>query len=271
MKALVLTALALSVAGAHADDDWVSVGAARPVAPAAQTSVTDTSSQALVASPVTAVANFPQTPSAGLLAEMSLQMEQMQQEIAELRGLVEEQAHQMRQLKQEQQDRYLDLDRRLAVLMSEPVAQRAASSAPAATTAAPAAAASALSGLSPTDAYKHAQKLMYDKKYTEANEAYEAFTRQYPDEPLAVNAIYWSGEIYLLQGNLDKALTLFRSVVTDHPQHLKVPDAMYKVGYTLDRQGKTDEAKVWMKKVIDQFTGKSDTVVRLAKNYLDSH
>jgi len=66
-------------------------------------------------------------------------------------------------------------------------------------------------------------------------------------------------------------LTRFMAVINDHPEHLKVPDAMYKVGYTLDRQGKTAEAKGWMKKVVDQYQGKADTVVRLAKNYLDSH
>lgn len=254
MKAVVLITLAALSASVLADDQWVSVGAARPVAPAAPGESVDSSTRAQVVQPAASSGNS----SNGLVAELYQQMEQMQQEIAALRDRVEEQGYELQRMKQDQQERYLDLDRRLSTLMTAtPVAQ----------TATPAAAAA----LSPAEAYKQAQKLMYDKKYPEANDAFQAFVKQYPDDTLAVNALYWSGEIFLLQGDLDNALNSFRTVVTKHPDHQKVPDAMYKLGYTLDKQGKTAEAKGWMKKVIDQYTGKADTVVRLARSYLDSH
>lgn len=257
MKAVVLIALAVCSASAFADDQWVSVGAARAVAPASAGPSVDSSSRAQVMQP-SAVAS---SDSSGLVAELYQQIEQMQQELASLRGRVEEQGYELSRMKQDQQERYLDLDRRMSSLMS----------APAAATTASVAASSSSDGLSAADAYKQAQKLMYDKKYDEANEAYQAFVRQYPDDPLAVNAVYWSGEIFLLQGNLDQAMASFRTVVTKYPEHQKAPDAMYKLGYTLDKQGKVADAKILMKKVVDQYQGKADTVVRLAKNYLDSH
>ncbi|WP_430462018.1 tol-pal system protein YbgF [Thalassolituus sp. LLYu03] len=256
MKAVVLIALASLSVSALADDQWVSVGAARAVAPATPGTSVDSSSRVQVVRTTSTEA----AESNGLVAELYQQMEQMQQELAALRDRVEEQDHQIRRMKQDQQERYLDLDRRFSALMSSPASQT-----PVAGGAVPEA------SVAPADAYKQAQKLMYEKKYAEANTAYVAFVRQYPDDPLAVNAIYWSGEIYLLQGDLDKALESFRSVVTKYPEHQKVPDAMYKMGYTLDKQGKTADAKTWMKKVVDKYTGKADTVVRLAKNYLDSH
>jgi len=258
MKALILTVLAASAASAFADDGWVSVGAARSVAPAAPAESVDTSSQAVIAPSSRPVADSG-SASSGLVSELYLQMEQMQQEIAMLRDQVEAQNHQITRMKQEQQDRYLDLDRRLSALMSADAPTTTASPDVAAVT------------LTPAEAYKQAQKLMYEKKYQEANDAYLAMAKQYPQEPLAVNATYWSGEIYLLQGELEKALSSFRSVAENHPDHQKVADASYKVGYTLDKLGKPADAKVWMKKVVDQFTGKADTAVRLAKNYLDSH
>ncbi len=258
MKALVLTVLAATAASAFADDGWVSVGAAKAVAPAVPSASVDTSSQAVIAPSARTVSSA--GASSGLVSELYLQMEQMQQEIAMLRDQVEAQNHQISRMKQEQQDRYLDLDRRLSAMMNAaPVSNTVAAGADAAPV------------MSAADAYKQAQKLMYEKKYQEANEAYLAMAKQYPQEPLAVNALYWSGEIYLLQGELEKALASFRQVVDNHADHQKVPDATYKVGYTLDKQGKTADARVWMKKVVDQFTGKADTAVRLAKNYLDSH
>ncbi|MAD46906.1 MAG: tol-pal system protein YbgF [Oceanospirillaceae bacterium] len=266
MKNVVLTVLAaLCAAGAYADDEWVSVGGAAPVAPAASTQTIDSSSRAVVQTPAQASSPLNNSPaSSDLVSELYLQVEQMQAEIATLRGQLEEQTHQLKRMKQEQQERYLDLDRRVSSLYSSPAAASTpATSTPASEPQQP--------QLSATEAYKQAQKLMYEKKYSEANQAYETFAEQYPDDALAVNAVYWSGEIYLLQGDLDKALSRFRTVVDDHPDHLKVPDAMYKTGYTLGRQGKTEEAKTWMKKVVAQYEGKADTVVRLAKNYLQSH
>lgn len=46
--------------------------------------------------------------------ELYQQLQQLRQEMMQLRGLVEEQAHQLRQLKQQSLDRYIDLDRRIS-------------------------------------------------------------------------------------------------------------------------------------------------------------
>jgi len=82
------------------------------------------------------------------------------------------------------------------------------------------------------------------------------------------NALYWSGEVYLVQSDLDKALASFRKVVTQYPDHDKAADATYKVAITLHKQGDVAQAKVWLQKVIDLYTGKADGTVRLAKSYL---
>lgn len=49
-----------------------------------------------------------------LEANVKLGMQLLQQEVLQLRGMVEEQAHELKRLKQQRLDDYLDLDRRLS-------------------------------------------------------------------------------------------------------------------------------------------------------------
>lgn len=254
MKSVVLTfTLAVVSASVNADDQWVSVGAARAVAPATQNTPTDSSALAVVKTPANNSPAVIPAASSGLLAEMSMQMEQMQQEIAELRGRLEEQDNLIRRLTQDQQERYLDLDRRMAALLagSSPV------SAPA-----------AVAKESPADAYRNAMTLVREKKFADANLAFNDFVKNYPQDSLVGNALYWSGEVYLVQGDLDKALDSFRKVVDQYADHDKAADATYKIGITLHKKGDVAQAKAWLQKVIDRYTGKADSTVRLAKAYL---
>ena len=49
-------------------------------------------------------------------SSMFQQFQQVQDDVAELRGIVEEQSHQIEQLQAQQKEQYLDLDRRLSAL-----------------------------------------------------------------------------------------------------------------------------------------------------------
>lgn len=257
MKAIILLTTLL-INGSVFADEWVSVGAARTVAPAANSPLTDSSARALIATP-----SVPQAMNnSSLVGELSLQMEQMQQELAVLRGRVEEQENQIRRMRDEQQQRYLDLDRRLSALLN-------ASPATAAVTAAAAVATPVQNTGNAAEAYQQAMTLVREKKFPEASEAFERFIKTYPQDPLTGNALYWAGEVWLVLGDLDKALRDFKKVVNDLNGHDKEADASYKIGVTLHRQGNTAEARVWLQRVIDRFTGKADGTVRLARSYLD--
>lgn len=258
-SAILILTLAVS-AGVHAQE-WVSVGAARSAAPSAPSNLTDSSGRASFAAP----AQKSSSSSNELVGELSMQVEALQQEVASLRGQLEEQNHQIQRMRDEQQQRYLDLDRRLSVLLT------ATPSTPA--SAAPAAVAiSADAKAVPKDAgeaYQQAMSLVREKKYPEASAAFEHFVKAYPKDALVGNALYWSGEVWLVRGENEKALAQFQKIVAEHPGHDKAADATYKAGVTLHRLGKTAEAKVWLKKVIDTYTGKADSTVKLARAYLD--
>lgn len=258
-KSILILALATS-AGAFAEE-WVSVGGGNVVAaPAgASTNYVDSSQKIQLESTAPSVSTSGKNNNT-LLLELATQVEQMQQEIALLRGQLEQQDHLLKRQQEEQQQRYLDVDRRLSVLV-----------APTSPITNPSKPASSAAGSKETAAvvYQQAMDLTKEKKFTEAQAKFSQLVKEHPDDALVVNAFYWSAEVYLVQGETDKALVAFKKVVNDHSEHAKAADAAYKIGVTLDRQGKAADAKKWLQKVIDDYTGKADTTVRLAQSYLD--
>ena len=264
MKTFILPLALALAAGAVAEDEWVSVGANRSVAPAQPDVIIPSSSVAPPATGAGSSASVVDVPSASgdLLSELLMQIEQMQQEIAMLRSQVESQQQMLSSMEQDQQARYLDLDRRVASLLSQPVN---AAVTPADNTDAIA----AQSQVSAADAYKAAMNLVRDKQFAEANQAFTAFVQNYPGDELVANAWYWNGEVYLVQSKFAQAKVAFNQVVTQFAEHQKAADATYKLGVTEHKLGNDVEARRWLNTVIERFSGKADTTVRLAKSYLD--
>lgn len=257
-KTVLTVALLVAVAAAaSANDDWVSVGATRVVAPASSTSV-DTTQRNISPSISQSVAS----PAANntLVSELLTQIEQMQEEIARLRDRVEDQGNHIQTIQQEQQDRYLDLDRRIAALMvAEPIIDHVSKGATSGAN---------IVTSTPSVAYKAAMTLVREKKFSEASKAFDAFVDRYPSDPLVPNARYWSGEVNLVDGQFDRAAECFRAVINDFPDSAKAADAAYKLGVTMHRKGDDEQARVWLQQVIDRYAGRADGTVSLAKSYL---
>ncbi|MDQ7985448.1 tol-pal system protein YbgF [Pseudomonas sp. G34] len=208
-----------------------------------------------------------QTPSTaqGMLFS---QLQQMQQEIAQLRGMLEEQQNDIQRLKQESLERYQDLDKRLSSGAAAGAAATQNSSAAGASNGAGGASAGAgdagaqASG-EPADPAK--EKLFYDaafdlikaKDFDKASQAFGAFLRRYPNSQYAGNAQYWLGEVNLAKGDLQGAGQAFAKVSQAYPQHSKVPDSLYKLADVEIRLGNNDKAKGILQQVIAQYPGTS--------------
>ena len=200
--------------------------------------------------------------------ELFMQLQQMQQDIAQLRGLVEEQQNEIARLKQESQARYQDLDSRLqggaAGAPQAPAQNSPADGAinAAGTPSAPAQQAPAASN-EPADPAK--EKLYYDaafdlikaKDFAKASQAFEGFLRKFPQSQYAGNAQYWLGEVNLAQGNLQGAGKAFAQVAASYPTHAKVPDSLFKLADVEQRLGNTDRAKGILQQLIAQYPGSS--------------
>lgn len=195
------------------------------------------------------------------------QLQQMQDEIAQLRGTLEEQQNEIQRLKQESLERYQDLDKRLSGGAAGAAVSQNSSTAGAinasGTPTPPAGQAPAPASNEPADPAK--EKLFYEaafdlikvKDFDKASQAFSAFLRKYPNSQYAGNAQYWLGEVNLAKGDLQGAGQAFAQVSQTYPSHAKVPDSLFKLADVEQRLGNSDKAKGILQQVIAQYPGSS--------------
>ena len=196
------------------------------------------------------------------VVELVRQIEQTNTEIARLRGQIEVLTHENQQLQKRQRDFYLDIDSRLKRLEGAPVgtqpAAPAASDAPA-TTSAPTSPPPALRTPTREDqaremkAYDAASNLFRRNDFKSAIEAFRAFTRDYPDSQLAVNAGYWIGIAYANLRDYRNALTAQQEILAKHPQSAKAPDAMLAIAQIQVEQGDPGSARNTLEDIIARY------------------
>jgi tol-pal system protein YbgF len=204
--------------------------------------------------------------------ELFNQLQSMQEQISRQQGVIEVLQNEVARMKQENLERYQDLDRRIGTgvapaatpensstggSLNAPGAAAAGAGAGAVAAQAPAA------GSEPADPAK--EKLYYDaafdlikaKDFDKASQAFAAFLRKYPNSQYAGNAQYWLGEVNLAKGDLQGAGQAFAKVSQLYPKHPKVPDSLYKLADVERRLGHTDKVKGILQQVVSQYPGTS--------------
>lgn len=201
------------------------------------------------------------------------QLQDLQQEIMALRGIVEAQQNRIERLEREQRDRYLDLDRRLS-LMGTGASMSGQGSGPADADASAGGFRSDVDGDpdAPQDeraAYEQAFGLTREKRFEEAIPAFRRVIDDYPGGQYVPNAWYWLGELYLAlpEPDLELARQSFVQVIQLWPENRKVPDAKYKLGVVYDRLGEAEQARSQLETVVREHEG--SPAARLASSYLD--
>jgi|SRR5690554_444384 len=208
--------------------------------------------------------------------ELYYQLQTLQQEVMELRGQVEEQAHELQRLKQQSLDNYLDLDRRVSALT---IGGSSNAAAPALPPTSASVSGSNLANITPTpntsvntDAsersmYNAAYDLLKQRAIDESIAAFESHLQVYPRGEYAGNSYYWLGEIYLLKNDLAKAEEWFGNLLREFPDNRKVHDTQFKLGRVYHLQGKSARAEELLKIV----AASSSDASRLARQYLDEN
>lgn len=213
----------------------------------------------------------------------------IQEELRQLRGMLEEQGYQLEQLKSRQQEDYLDLDGRISAAAGgvstksssamsgdsdmpspPPRKSKAAASSDVVPTPTRSVGSTKSGGgneAAETAAYDQAYGLLTARKTDQAKVAFKKFLVDYPNSQYVANAQYWLGEVYLLNNELTEAETAFRTVVDRYPAHRKVSDATFKLGKVYHLQNKPDKARVLLERVAKG----SDSAARLAQDYLLAH
>ena len=144
----------------------------------------------------------------------------LEQEIATLRNLIEENTFLIERYQELQQQRYLDLDKRLHSILSGELEELNEGSLN-------------LNDLNSTeeiDLYKEALELFEVSRYAEALEVFRDLIISFPEGTYSADAYFWSGELYLVQEQLEDAREHYLVVTEKFKDHDRVADCLYKLG-----------------------------------------
>jgi len=207
--------------------------------------------------------------------EAAQHLDEVQGNVRQLRGRLEELEHSNEALAKQQRDLYADLDKRLAAAAGGAAAGAAAAGGAAAGgasgetaavagaatpgAATPGAAAGAAAGNAPSSVeqavYTQAFDALKAGSYSVAITGFKDFLGTYPASALAENAQYWLGEAYYVNHDYDAAAVAFRTVLKKWPDSRKAPDALLKLGYTQYAQKQNAAARATLTEVMRKYPG----------------
>lgn len=105
------------------------------------------------------------------------------------------------------------------------------------------------------NAYQTAYNSLKNRNYAQATQAMEKYLQQYPTGKYAANAHYWLGELYMVQGQQDKAASQFNTIITRYPDDGKIADAILKLGIVYYNKGQYVQAKSTFEQVKAKYPG----------------
>jgi len=233
------------------------------------------------------------SPADGLASRRYDIMQNLQEEVRMLTGLVEELTYELEQVKQRQLDDYLDLDRRLGVgrqadesnvtdpfiTPTNPLDLMGAQDSLTAVVGVDAERDVSVSALPEAlefvvdqslvkDDYSAAsKKLLKERDIEGAAIALKRHLETYPGSPFAANAYYWLGEIYLLQGDIELARQSFTNIVERHADHPKAMDSRFKLGKIYFQLGEVERAR----DLLEQVSKSEGGAAAKARNFLETN
>lgn len=101
------------------------------------------------------------------------------------------------------------------------------------------------------------------KRFDQALVAMQAFLKAYPEGPYAANAHYWLGELYLQKADYNQAMQQFTIITQRFADSNKIGAALLKTGIIYQKLGDRDKAQAQFVRVSEEFPGTA--IARLAK------
>lgn len=116
----------------------------------------------------------------------------------------------------------------------------------------------------PQALYDDAFNDIRDQKYDSASAKFQSFMAQYPKDPLAANAQYWLAETYFAKQDYHQAAKVFAQNYQQYPQGSKAPASLLKLGMSLGRLGKKDDACLSYTQLKKEFPGDQTPEIKKA-------
>jgi len=237
--------------------------------------------------------------------DLVYQVQDLLEEVRQLRGQVEAQQREIENLQRRQRDQYLDLDQRLQALgrgadssvreqadsgspdgnspeQDRPAVRPVTPSADRPEVRAPIDARTEVTTLpesrqdgpreleTPGEdeqaAYDQAFRALRETRYADAAEGFAEFLDQYPDSSYAPNAQYWMSETYYVTRDFETALRFFNQLLDRYPGSSKQGDALLKIGFSHYELRQWNEARAALEQVRSEYP--DTTLARLAEGRL---
>lgn len=162
------------------------------------------------------------------VADLGTQVDALQDEVAQLRGALEESKYLAEQ----------------ALKEARAARDAGGSGAGASGSVSPATAVSAPTPLSAEiRSYEEAFTLYRAAEYQAAIDRFRAFLQNHESSDYADNALFWMGECYAKLRDYERAVLTFQDVVKRFPAGNKVPDALYRQGIALLEIGEQNQER----------------------------
>ena len=112
--------------------------------------------------------------------------------------------------------------------------------------------------------YKHAFSYLMRHDYDTAEAAFREFMDGNSEDVLAGNAMYWLGETYYVREKFAEAAVTFAEGYEKYPSSPKTADNLLKLGFSLARLQRSEDACVALAQLLEEFPNVSATIKRRA-------
>ena len=169
-------------------------------------------------------------------------IEVLEEEIRDLRNILEENSILVDRSLELQQQRYLDLDARILEI------SKISSENP-----------NSVDGdaqyldTEEKELFKSALILFEESRFAEALEIFSQIIITFPDGSFTADAYFWSGELFLAQEMFEDAKLSFKNVVDNFYQHSRTPDSLFKLGEIYRIEGDVERSLEFYDKVKEDF------------------
>ena len=169
-------------------------------------------------------------------------IEVLEEEIRDLRNILEENSILVDRSLELQQQRYLDLDAR--ILEISKISSEKPSSVDED---------AQYLDTEEKELFKSALILFEESRFAEALEIFSQIIITFPDGSFTADAYFWSGELFLAQEMFEDAKLSFKNVVDNFYQHSRTPDSLFKLGEIYRIEGDIERSLEYYDKVKEDF------------------
>lgn len=174
------------------------------------------------------------------LIDQQGRLDQLNQQIATLRGQNEDLANQVATLQKQQKDYYTDLDGRLKKL--EPQTQTV----------------DGVQGTvqpGETEAFNAASQQFRSGDFKGAASSFRSFIAKYPQSPYQPTAQYWLGNALYALHDYKGSTAIWQGIVKNYPQHPRAPEALLAIANNQLEQGQKAAARRTLQEIVSQYSG----------------